>query len=348
MIRPAGNRGSASVVALLAALAILTVATATWTVAIESAREARTAHGSIQAAEAAEAALRRYSGASAGSGALPLGGSSDLGGFTIAARVSARATLQRVGRELYIVRGQGRDVASGSTRSVGYGLWSLHPTARLQETGAVVSLGGAVTIGAGGGILSNSISAPPAGWGASCAPLLAAIDSVAPSGTLAAVMRDTTAAVQLGRLDQALLAAKATSRVAARLTPAPNAVAGGCVTSDPANWGDPSGSGACAAYRPLVAAGGDLVVSGGIGQGTLIVPGDLTLEAGARFFGVVLVGGSLRVLGGSALVGVVRSGADVFVSQASITGSACPAMLAWSHPSLGQIVPIPGGWLDPL
>lgn len=347
MIRPARNRGSASVVALLATLAILTVATATWTVAIESAREARTAHGSVQAAAAAEAALRGYSGASAGRGALPLGGSQDLGGFTIAAGVSAQATLQRVGRELYIVRGQGRHVASGSTRSVGYGLWALHPTARLQETGAIVSLAGAVTIGAGGGIRSNSISVPPLGWGPLCAPLLAAIDSVVPAGTLATVKRDTAAAVQLGRFDQAWLAANATSRVPNWLTPAPNAVAGRCVTSDPANWGDPSGSGACAAHRPLVAAAGDLVVSGGVGQGTLIVPGDLTLEAGAHFFGVVLVGGSLRVLGGSGIVGVVRSGSDVFVSQASITGSACPAMLAWSHPSLGQTVAIPGGWLDP-
>lgn len=333
--------------ALLAALAILTVATATWTVAIESAREARIAHGSVQAAAGAEAALRRYAGVNVGGPALPLGGNRDLGRFMIVPGVSARARLHRVGRELYIVRGEGRHAASESTRSVGYGLWSLHPTARLQETGAVISAAGAVTVGAGGGILSNSIGTPPPGWDGLCSPLLPAIDSVVPSGSLASEQRDTTRAVRLGRLDQAWLTANATSRVSTRVSPAPNEVAGGCVTSDPENWGDPSGSGVCAAHRPLIAAVSDLVVSGGLGQGILIVPGDLTLEAGARFFGVVLVGGSIRVLGGSQLVGLARSGAGVVVSQASITGSACPAMLAWSHPSLRSVVAIPEGWLDP-
>ena len=127
------------------------------------------------------------------------------------------------------------------------------------------------------------------------APDTTIVDGAAPD----AFAPDTTPPVRLGRLDRDWMLRQGVAVPAGTVTPAPTSAAGVCQTSDPSNWGDPVGSGPCTDYRPLLVTTGDLVVSGGAGQGVLAVLGDLTLAAGARFYGPVRVAGRLTVTGGS-------------------------------------------------
>ena len=84
---------------------------------------------------------------------------------------------------------------------------------------------------------------------------------------------------------------------------------GSCNVGDPRNWGDPSRgavAGGCEAYYPVVYAPGDLHLAGGVGQGVLLVEGDLELSGGAQFFGPVVVRGRLTTSGaGGKITGAV-------------------------------------------
>ena len=101
--------------------------------------------------------------------------------------------------------------------------------------------------------------------------------------------------------------------------PSPEPVVDGseCVTSAPGNWGDPRRQGPCGVWFPVIHAVGDLSVSGGTGQGILIVDGDLSVSGGFEFVGAVVVGGTMRVgPGGTLVTGGVRAGSVVDGSDA--------------------------------
>jgi hypothetical protein len=100
----------------------------------------------------------------------------------------------------------------------------------------------------------------------------------------------------LAGFDLDRLARLADTRAAGTIRPMPVADGPDCRVGVAGNWGDPTGPGApCAGYAPLIATDGDLVVDGGIGQGALLVRGDLTLRGGTRFHGPVIATGSVRV-----------------------------------------------------
>lgn len=84
----------------------------------------------------------------------------------------------------------------------------------------------------------------------------------------------------------------------------------GCDRTVATNWGDPQDpGGVCGSYAPVVVITGDVTVSGGQGQGTLVVDGDLTLSGSTEFAGVVLVRGTLRSSdSGSHITGAVVAG----------------------------------------
>ena len=128
----------------------------------------------------------------------------------------------------------------------------------------------------------------------------------------------TEAAPDSSALDStlAVLRSRATKRYApsSALTGlAPAVVAGRCEQGDPRNWGDPARSGACGSYLPVVHAAGDLSVGGGVGQGVLIVDGDLQIGGAFAFAGLIVVAGQLSVAGDGASVvgGVVAGSADL-------------------------------------
>ena len=89
---------------------------------------------------------------------------------------------------------------------------------------------------------------------------------------------------------------------------APTASGGVCNTTDTNNWGDPNNpAGACHTYWPIIYAPGDLKLSTGIGQGILIVDGNLQVTGNFEFTGIVFVRGDLKASGtGNKLAGSVN------------------------------------------
>lgn len=82
-----------------------------------------------------------------------------------------------------------------------------------------------------------------------------------------------------------------------------------CRSPSPAHdWGDPLARASPSGdRRPVIYVAGDLEIRGGVGQGVLVVAGDLSAGGGFVFHGAVLVGGRLLVgTGGIRIVGAVR------------------------------------------
>lgn len=77
------------------------------------------------------------------------------------------------------------------------------------------------------------------------------------------------------------------------------------------SWGEPLRTGnsdACERYLPVIAAGGDLTVAGGRGQGVLIVNGLLRIRGPFLFAGLILATGGIEVTGPDvAIYGAVLS-----------------------------------------
>ena len=92
---------------------------------------------------------------------------------------------------------------------------------------------------------------------------------------------------------------------------APTVLAGVCQTNLINNWGDAnrnSPAGKCETYFPVIHAKGNLHITGGVGQGILLVDGDLQMSGSFWFVGIVIVKGTLRTSGsGAGVLGVVMA-----------------------------------------
>jgi hypothetical protein len=106
----------------------------------------------------------------------------------------------------------------------------------------------------------------------------------------------------------------------------PSVSGGVCNTANSSNWGDalhndPS-TVPCQSYFPIIYAAGNLHLTGGQGQGILLVEGDLTVTGGFQFFGPVIVKGSLSTSGtGGHFNGGVMA-ANVDLEQSTLLGNA--------------------------
>ncbi len=96
------------------------------------------------------------------------------------------------------------------------------------------------------------------------------------------------------------------------------------------NWGDPTGTGPCDSYMPVIHAEGDLNVQVGTGQGILIVEGDLYATGNYDFYGVVIVKGSLFIEGtGNHIEGsVLIMGDGELTSESTSAGN---SLVQYSH-----------------
>lgn len=95
-----------------------------------------------------------------------------------------------------------------------------------------------------------------------------------------------------------------------------------CDTSVQDNWGDTIAVNPCGGYYPLIYAEGDLTIDGGgsgaMGQGVLIVEGDLTIAGNVKFKGVVIAKGKLSYSGtGGHVEGSTIVMGDVEMSEVS-------------------------------
>jgi hypothetical protein len=73
-----------------------------------------------------------------------------------------------------------------------------------------------------------------------------------------------------------------------------------CNYADGNNWGNPmrASNGVCSEFFPIMHALGDLDITGGYGQGILLVDGNLTVSGNFEFYGLVIVQGGITSTGG--------------------------------------------------
>jgi hypothetical protein len=128
------------------------------------------------------------------------------------------------------------------------------------------------------------------------------------------VANDTSTYFNYGNTNYTKLAA-----VASKIIPngttipslAPTVTSGVCNIGLLYNWGDANRNtpaGKCETYFPVIHALGNIHITGGVGQGILLVDGDLQMSGGAWFVGVVIVRGTLRTSGsGAGVFGVVMA-----------------------------------------
>jgi hypothetical protein len=110
---------------------------------------------------------------------------------------------------------------------------------------------------------------------------------------------------------------------------APSLTASGeCNYGSSLNWGEPYHTipaGKCEDYVPIIhfKGSGTVTLSGGRGQGILLVDGDLEVSGGFEFYGPVIVRGTLKTVGqsGSKLNGAVMA-ANVMLDETTVLGDA--------------------------
>jgi hypothetical protein len=118
---------------------------------------------------------------------------------------------------------------------------------------------------------------------------------------------------------------------------------GTCNSADPYNWGDPENPGApCASWFPTIYAKGDLYLKAKqVGQGLLLVEGNLTAEGGFVFYGPVIVKGELIALGGFTFYGGVKAEeTDLGAGNAEIYYSACVLQRVLSNTAAARPRPL--------
>jgi len=99
---------------------------------------------------------------------------------------------------------------------------------------------------------------------------------------------------------------------------------GTCDTGHATNWGDPLNPiGPCGGYFPIIhIAGNARIQSGAVGQGILLVDGDLDLRGNFTFHGIVIVQGALGTQGsGNRILGGVWAGNAELEDQTLVGGS---------------------------
>jgi hypothetical protein len=113
----------------------------------------------------------------------------------------------------------------------------------------------------------------------------------------------------------------------------PSVSGGVCDASNKSNWGDPIHTtpslAPCQTYFPIIYAQGNLKITGGTGQGILLVEGDLSVQGGVEFYGPVIVKGSLTTqgTGGHFNGGVMAANVDLelntLLGNAVVNYSSC-------------------------
>lgn len=103
-----------------------------------------------------------------------------------------------------------------------------------------------------------------------------------------------------------------------------------CNKADVLNWGAPTDpTSTCADHFPVVWANGDLTINGNVGQGVLIVNGDLDVQGGFEFYGPVIVRGALSTQGtgghfnGGIIAANVNLDQNTVLGDAVVTFSSC-------------------------
>jgi hypothetical protein len=120
-----------------------------------------------------------------------------------------------------------------------------------------------------------------------------------------------------------------------------------CTTSATENWGDPHRGAAtrgCWNYFPIIYVNGNLKMTGGYGQGILLVTGDVEVAGGTEFYGPAIIRGHLKSTGtgGHFLGGVMAANVDMesntVLGNSLINYSSCALATALRGSSPGRLM----------
>ena len=265
---------------------------------------------------------------------LPISGSAPQGAGSFSGDV------QRLSQELFLVDVTGVSARGGARQRLGT---FVKLRALNVEIEASLTSRGPIRRNGNGAI--SGIDIPPAGWGACTAldnkagirvpdPGLvddggcpSCIEGNPPIEGDPSIDDDTF--FSFGDLDWATLTSLATKTGFTLNNPQVAASFNGdgsCNTGDVENWGDPLNPGStCGGYFPIMYAPGDLNLNGGVGQGLLLVEGDLFVQGRFEFYGIVIVQGRMKTQGGGAGAIHFRGGvmaANVDLEDNQIAGNA--------------------------
>lgn len=125
-----------------------------------------------------------------------------------------------------------------------------------------------------------------------------------------------------------------------------------CVTESSDNWGNPyDQTGPCGDYFPVIYSRNDLTIAGGIGQGVLVVDGDLTLVGGFHYRGIIIVLGRFNSIGigsrveGAVIVANTNLGDQILEGTTVIQYSSCVVGSALAGSGRGTLLR-ERSWLD--
>ena len=139
---------------------------------------------------------------------------------------------------------------------------------------------------------------------------------------------------------------------------APDSTAAGVCNNGPAflsNWGNPENPGAaCFDWYPIIHINGSgSIQSGGVGQGVMLVDGNLDLRGGFVFYGIIIVQGSISTQGsGNRVYGGVMASNASFAAQSLVggsvvTNSTCAVSRAMINSSFTRVRPLASrSWVD--
>jgi hypothetical protein len=278
-------------------------------------------------------------------------------------------TITRMSANLYLLASEsfitkGGSVRQGATRRLGSTVRVL--SVNVTVPSAAVTTMGSVTVGAST-IVSGSDDVPAA-LVSMCPATTGDVQegirttsstTVNISGTVIgndSVYRtssvDSTTFTSYGGLDWDSLTALATQSLSqATVLAAPVNSGGNCTGSTVTNFGSPSDS-ICADYLPVIFRDGNLTLSSGsVGQGILLVSGNLAM-AGVTFYGVIIVQGRVSMTGNNDIYGTLMSknlsgGTQSLGGNSTITYSSCAVNRAIAYSTAGDGYPLETrGWVD--
>lgn len=316
------ERGIALVIALVAIVVIGALVTGTFFAGRIEMSSGRNTLASAQATEAAEAGIATayanwnsawnsygIEGDSVQATVYPVSGSSSV-------RYTQTVRKMRGGAYLVSARGEKLDAGGNimATRLLAMIGKLSYPWLDVQ--GAVTSYG---TTTVGGNATIDGRQTDPPGWPACTAPDVAGVR------TSATVTQNGTPQIfgspPLDENDAGVVDSTFTSPYNAilplttiTLTPgtynsmAPTTTGSPavCDKSNSMNWGEPARGGGsvpeCYDYFPVIWSNGNLHLTGGTGQGILLVNGDLRMQGGFEFVGIVIVMGEVITTANSSKV----------------------------------------------
>ena len=355
MTRLRDTRGIALPIAIFALVIIGALVAGAFFIGFQEQRVGRNTIKSQQAFAAAEAGAEAQVAAwvPGNMNSIAVGSTTAFAGTLTGSNGWYRGGVTRLNGQLFLVRSEGFDSDSTARHQVGL-LLRLKPIA--IDIQAALTTQGSIKIG--GSSLLDGNDHVPTGWTGcdsnAALPGIRTSDSTQISisgGSISdyvagspLVEEDTTitstSLTTFGDVTLSDLAAMATMTIGSGpyngVAPSLNAD-GTCNTTDPNNWGDPYTPGPCSTYFPIIYSPTSTSLTGGYGQGVLVINGDLSVSGGFEFFGPVIVNGSVSSTGtgghfnGGLIAANVNFDSQKLLGNAVVSYSSCALLRALSN-----------------